>query len=64
MRSAKNFAHDCLPFLKKEVYGEIPNVISKRSDGRTRWRMGGGWSRRFNAKTRWKRKNWEATGTE
>jgi hypothetical protein len=45
-RSAKNFAHDCLPFLKKEFYGEIPNLISKRSDGRTRWRMGGGWSRR------------------
>src|SRR5947208_9055581 len=44
--SAKNFAHDCLPFLKKEFYGEIPNLISKRSDGRTRWRMGGGWSRR------------------
>jgi hypothetical protein len=39
-RSAKNFAHDCLPFLKKEFYGEIPNLISKRSDGRTRWRMG------------------------
>ena len=38
--------HDCLPFLKKEFYGEIPNLISKRSDGRTRWRMGGGWSRR------------------
>jgi hypothetical protein len=35
-RSAKNFAHDCLPFLKKVFYGEIPNLISKRSDGRTR----------------------------
>lgn len=34
--SAMNFAHDCLPFLKKEFYGEIPNLISKRSDGRTR----------------------------
>jgi hypothetical protein len=28
-------AHDCLPFLKKEVHGEIPDLISKRSDGRT-----------------------------
>lgn len=37
---------DCLPFLKKVFYGEIPNLISKRGDGRTRWRIGGGWSRR------------------
>src|SRR6185369_245191 len=32
--------------LKKVFYGEIPNLISRRSDGRTRWRMGGGWPRR------------------
>ncbi len=35
-RLAKNFAQTCLPFLKKEFHGEIPNLISKRGDGRTR----------------------------
>src|SRR5947208_14453134 len=31
---------------KRGWCGELPYLISKRCDGRTRWRMGGGWSRR------------------
>jgi hypothetical protein len=35
-RLAKTFAGDYLLFIKKQFYGEISNLISKRSNARTR----------------------------
>ena len=42
----QNFADDSFPFFKNEFYGEIPHLLSQRSDGRPRGRTGCGWSRR------------------